>query len=106
MFSCFQSNDVRKQERPKSTPPTHVANKENEEAPRMRSTNSMGNVATEGESTRNQDTESEGRPAQPVISKDAEALLVSYPSLRRAVHNAAWKRYEWVSVVFFYFNGC
>ena len=49
---------------------------------------STGNLASTGESTRNQETGYENRK-QPALDKSSEALLNSYPSLKRAVANAA-----------------
>ena len=57
---------------------------------------STGNLATAGESTRNQETGYENRKiAQPILDKNSEALFNSYPSLRKAVANAA-RRFDFV----------
>lgn len=51
---------------------------------------STGNLATAGESTRNQETGYENRMLnQPSLDKRSEALFNSYPSLKKAVANAA-----------------
>ena len=51
---------------------------------------SAGNLATAGESTRNQETGYENRMlGQPSLDKRSEALFNSYPSLKKAVANAA-----------------
>ena len=50
---------------------------------------STGNLATAGESTRNQETGYENRKLkQPPVDKKSEALFNSYPSLKKAVANA------------------
>ena len=57
---------------------------------------STGNLATAGESTRNQETGYENRKiAQPMLDKNSEALFNSYPSLRKAVANAA-RRFDFI----------
>lgn len=57
---------------------------------------STGNLATAGESTRNQETGYENRKiAQPMLDKNSEALFNSYPSLRKAVANAA-RRFDYI----------
>lgn len=51
---------------------------------------STGNLATTGESTRNQETGYENRKlGHPTLDKSSEALFNSYPSLKKAVANAA-----------------
>ena len=53
---------------------------------------STGNLATTGESTRNQETGYENRRlGQPTLDKSSEALFNSYPSLKKAVANAAMR---------------
>ena len=73
--------------RPKSTPvvgSNHVGYRQAEHG-------STGNLATTGESTRNQETGYENRRlGQPTLDKkSSEALFNSYPSLKKAVANAA-----------------
>lgn len=71
--------------RPKSTPvigSNHIGHMNVEHG-------STGNLATAGESTRNQETGYDNRRmSQPSLDKRSEALFNSYPSLKKAVAKA------------------
>ena len=53
---------------------------------------SVGNMATTGESTRNQETGSEYRQSQPQVEQRGEPYN-RYPSLKKAVANTSYSRF-------------
>ena len=87
-----EDQPVQRVSRPKSTPVLTSA-VQNRPEPQGSMGGSLGNLATAGESTKNHDTESEGRENHPQVDKSSAALFASYPSLRRAVASAAARRW-------------